>query len=449
MNRLQFLLVSFFGLTMLFGCQSWEDTKLDVKDWEKPSSGWANLQWAIGGRYVLGKHMNETVPDSLVPQIYADVYRYIRAVVVSSDEGGNYYKKIVIQDSTGGVELQLDMTGLYNTYPVGQKIVLVCNGLVSNCPALMIGDNNNLPQIGWIYNEMQVGRISSLFFDKYIIKDGLPSPKNLPKVLKNNEIDFSGQRDINKLVRLEGVRFEEEAIGKPLAFNDAPTTEWKIDVPLANGMKEVIVRTSNYAKFRNTIIQKKEYNLTGILTIYRNTYQLMIRTKEDIDDSLQAEEVVAFDFTKNPIGDGEWSFQPVPGNTPWLFREGSQTMRHPGNRAFGYNTAMDDWFISPIITFPDLENGFLCFEHQLSVPNGEYDAYQIYYTTSTVSTFNINDWKPLGTLKSFPESFDWSNQLPIKNINANKFRIAFRYNAPDTDIETYDWNIRRVEIRNK
>jgi hypothetical protein len=331
---------------------------------------------------------------------------------------------------------------LYNFYPVGQKIVLVLNGLV-------IGDYNYLPQIGWIYNGTQVGRINSLHIDKYIIRDGMPSLKNLPKALTNDEIDFSGHRDINKLVKFEGVKFEEEAIGKPLSFNDF-TTDWKIYVPLKNGSnQEVFVRTSDFAKFRNMIIEDKEYNLTGILTIYRNTYQFMLRTKEDIEVfTPKPDESIVFDFATNPLADGKWSSYACLGtNTQWLHRPSSASMMHLGNSSGDYKTAMDDWLISPVINYPDITNGYLRIEHQIPVLNAQYEAYQVYYTTSNSTTFNLNDWKKLGDLNSFPSYFEWSNPLPISEINASSFRIAFRYNAPNPDIETYTWNIRKVEIK--
>jgi hypothetical protein len=446
MNKLRLLLVLLFGIFLFMGCNKWTEPEFNAGEWVPPTGTQTTQFWTINSRNVLGKHPLGTSPDSLTD--YRDTrYRYIRAVVVSSDEGGNYYKSMVVQDSTAGVELELDMTGLYNTYPVGQKIVIVCNGLDMKGNGLVIGDYNNLPQIGWIYNETQVGRVNALFLDNYIIKDGLPSLKNLPKPLTNNEIDFFGHRDINKLVRLENVTFDDKAIGKPIAYNDF-TTDWVINVPLANGTKPVTVRTSNYAKFRSTTIQKGEYNLTGILTIYRDTtYQFMIRTKEDIElIPVQPDESLAFDFATNPLEDG-WSTQSVSGNSTWAYRPASQLMLHLGNS----QTTFDDWLISPVINYPDWANGYLTFEHQLPVPNAEVAAYQIYYTTSNLNSniFNIDDWKPLGTLNSFPAQFDWSNRFPLSSINANNFRIAFRYNAQNPNVETFEWRIRKVAIRNK
>jgi hypothetical protein len=266
-----------FGMIMFVGCQKWNDPEFKVEDWVGPTE--PNRYYTIGpngenNRYILRLHTNNTPPDSIINP--RDKYeRYLRAVVVSSDEGGNYYKSMVIQDATGGIEMELDMTGLYTKYPVGQKVVIILNGLV-------VGDYNDLPQIGWIYND-GVGRINSLFIDNYIIKDGAPSLQNVPKPLTNNEIDFLTTNDINKLVRLENVRFEKDAIGKPFSFNDF-TTDWKAYVPKFNGyIDSVTVRTSNFAKFRNMIIEDKAYNLTGILTTYRATKQFMIRTKDDIE----------------------------------------------------------------------------------------------------------------------------------------------------------------------
>ena len=438
MNKLRLILMLFVSMIMLGGCNKWDDQpELKIPPWN-PSG--ARI-FKIGERFVLGKAYGSK-PDSIVTWQYDKSRCCIRGVVVSSDEGGNFYKSMVIQDETGAVALQLDQVGLHTRYPLGQKIVLVCNGLLPETPSLMVGNYHNLPQIGWIY-QGGIGRINSLFIDQYIIRDSMPSMKNLPKPLTNNEIDFSGNADLNKLVRLEGVKFEAEAINKPLSFSEF-TTDWKISVPLANGdTKDVTVRTSNYAKFRSTIIQNREYDLTGILTKYNSIYQLMIRVKEDI--AVSSKEVLEFDFVKDPLLNG-WSIESLLGNTKWIYRE---AMMHPSNQSGIYASAMDDWFISPVISYDDVANGYLRFVHQLNVANANYDAYQVYYTTSTDATFNMADWKKLGTLTSFPASDEWSNQFPLKNINAKKFRIAFRYNAPNKDIVTYEWKIKKVEIRNK
>ena len=445
MKKLRLILILSFGIFMFFGCQKWPEPEFKLEDWVPPKGTMDSQFWPIGPHkahryYVLKVHTIGNPPDTITHLNYPC---YLRAVVVSSDEGGNYYKSLVVQDTTAGIELQLDMTGLHTRYPVGQKLVIILNGLV-------VGDYNQLTQIGWMYKnaqgQLQVGRINSLYFDQYIIRDGMPNLKNLPKPLKNNDIDFTGNRDINKLTCLENVTFESNAIGQQLASNHF-TTDWKVKVPLANGTtQDVVVRTSNFAKFRNIIIEAKEYNLTGILTKFGNTYQFMLRTREDIQPAQSAESLV-FDFTSNPMGEGGWSNQSLKETTkPWKFR--TEYMAHIGNPTDSH-TPVDDWFISPMITYPDIQNGYLQFEHRLNVENGEYDAYEIYYTTSTATAFNLNDWKPLGKIGTYPENFGWSNALPLSTINANAFKIAFRYHSTNSNIATYEWDIRKVAIKNK
>ncbi len=48
----------------------------------------------------------------------------LQAVVVANDEYDNWYKSLVIQDSTGGIMLLLDGQNLFQDYPVGTLIRL-------------------------------------------------------------------------------------------------------------------------------------------------------------------------------------------------------------------------------------------------------------------------------------------------------------------------------------
>ena len=49
--------------------------------------------------------------------------------VCTSDQAGNFYKSLYIQDETGGIELKLGKNGLYNDYKPGQWVYVNCNGL--------------------------------------------------------------------------------------------------------------------------------------------------------------------------------------------------------------------------------------------------------------------------------------------------------------------------------
>ena len=53
----------------------------------------------------------------------------IKAQVVSSDEDGNIYRELYIQDNTGGICLKLGRSSSYDDYKLGQILYIDCEGL--------------------------------------------------------------------------------------------------------------------------------------------------------------------------------------------------------------------------------------------------------------------------------------------------------------------------------
>lgn len=65
----------------------------------------------------------------------------ISGTVVSSDESGNIYKSIVLQDATGAITIGINTSSLYEEYPQGI-------GLAINVTGLTIGRYSGLMQLG-------------------------------------------------------------------------------------------------------------------------------------------------------------------------------------------------------------------------------------------------------------------------------------------------------------
>jgi len=80
----------------------------------------------------------------------------IEGYVISSDEGGNFYKKIYIQneDKTQALSVALDKSGIYTEYPIGAKVQLRLKGLTTQL-------NNAITEVGYkIYKNEKSGRES-------------------------------------------------------------------------------------------------------------------------------------------------------------------------------------------------------------------------------------------------------------------------------------------------
>jgi len=395
------------GIVLLASCNRWEDPEFVVPVYTGPAAN-HTIQDIKARHTSLGVGAQDSICSWDEPFI-------VKAVVVSSDQGGNCYKYMTIQDETGGIEISIDRTGLYNEYPVGQTIYLDCRGLI-------VGDYHNKYQIGW-KNRTSVQRINQEALGQYIHKDGLPNPKN-PLIARPIDITGNGQltsENTNCLVRINGCKFDSKYIGQPLATNDL-TMDREVYI---NGAT-VIVRTSNYANFRSTIIEDKEYCLYGILSVYNSEYQLTLRTKDDIRDAGDTQDILlqSMTFDENSLATGGWSISPA--NNAWvLFNNQGEYIFYHDNTTVN----CDDWLISPQITVSDLNNKVLKITHRNNVEGSPNTYYQVYYsTTYNGGEFNESEWTAFNpNLNIYPSSFGLSNALDLSVINSNRFRIAFRY----------------------
>lgn len=433
-----FVLVVLVGI-LFSACKKWEapEFKAPVYTGKK-----ANMTIAdIKARHTL---LGQNVVDSICE--FPGQQFIVKAVVVSSDEGGNCYKYITVEDETGGIEIAVNQSGLFNEYPVGQIVYINCDGLV-------VGDYSNKYQIGWIY-ENSIGRINYMMLGKYLSKDGLPSMDNIKALSPCGGIcELTSGDDIhidlsNCLVTLKKATFSSDCHGKQLASN-----ELTCDRELSNfyvGTKPVVVRTSNYAYFRNRVIDAtKEYDLTGILTIYKNEYQLTLRTSLDMVESAaepQQQEVLVkkVDFANNTSSEITGWYNPSGNWTPVTSQAYGKIVTHDGYTGSSASTTCDDWLVSPVINLDGETDCYLRVNHQLqdlTDPN----FYQVYYsTTYTGGEINPEDWTPYGSLGNYPTSFGMTGQL--SPIPEGDFRIAIRYNKNNANIESHRWSIKELNF---
>src|SRR5690606_4503557 len=131
---------------------------------------------------------------------------WIAGYVVSSDETGNFYKSLVIQDApenpTAGVAISTNSTDLYTRFEPGRKIYFKVSGL-------FIGEYAGLPTIG-VQDGDEVGRIDALEFESRIFRS-LESVDLVPTVISVSEANNPAR--LNTLVKFENVQFPNGLAG--------------------------------------------------------------------------------------------------------------------------------------------------------------------------------------------------------------------------------------------
>lgn len=198
----------------------------------------------------------------------------IEGIVTANDRTDNFYKSIVIQDSTAGITVRLDGFSLFNIYPIGRKIFIRLKGL-------WLGDYGGMIQLGAGVNRSnpqfpELIPIPQPLFDRVIVKGDLDQ-KVLPIKLKIQDLNDSLQ---SMLVTLTQVEFDHSDTAKPYA--DAINKQTIAHTLRTCGIGSVYVRTSGFAKFATTLTARGHGDITGIYSVFRTQKQLLLRDTSDV-----------------------------------------------------------------------------------------------------------------------------------------------------------------------
>jgi hypothetical protein len=236
----------------------------------------------------------------------------ISGIVVSSDEDGNVYKNLVIQDPLTGAALKvsIDVSGLSAIYPVGQSISIRCNGLV-------IGKYADLYQLGIIYYNddtdtrkkgYEPGRIPYPIFKANVRMTGAPQ-SSLIKVdtMTIAQIKASTRTIHSRIVCIKNAKFngygEVEFNYKKLLSSELYFGLPKpaiVGVPISREIEDptgkMYVSTSEYAKFagKKLPVSTMSGNIKVIVGWYRDkeanegTWQLTLVTPKDLGKGFEA-----------------------------------------------------------------------------------------------------------------------------------------------------------------
>ena len=328
--------------------------------------------------------------------------------VTTSDEWGNNYKYLNIEDETGGIQIKIDNKALYNRYKVGQRIYVKCDGLV-------LGDYRKLPQLGfWANGSMQP--IPSFKTYLYLFPDGAPmggfNPIDMTTIPSANDIPSTMY---NRRVRLLGATFVE---GGMATFSE-PGAATSHDIKMSDGTT-ITLRTSNYATFASETLPVGTGEITGILTRYNNYVQLVINSPADLvgfTAPVERQTIFSVNYS-NAFNEG-WI--QTGGGNPW------QTMVNNNFSGFYVNPSVnEDYFlISPEIDLSNVGSPELSFTHR--APQGfDPNTMMCFYTPNYTGDVSTTLWIPfnLSAAAGQTTSNNFSIALP-EGAQTSTFRLMF------------------------
>jgi hypothetical protein len=363
----------------------------------------------------------------------------IHGWVTSSDEAGNIYKTLYITDeSDAGLAISIDKRDLYNDYPIGQEIILPMKGYY-------VGKYNGQQVIGYPQwyaagNTWEATFMPADMWESLAKKNGTADPDR-PEVQPVDVSlgDFMGNSDSEtlreyqgRLVRIADVSFEDADGVTTFSEDTHATNRWIFD---SEGNR-MIVRTSNYADFKDMVLPKGKVEIVGLLTTYGTQWQLQMRNADDVTVTGESEsgEVLTwieegFDNTIPNI----WSKVIVSGDKNWyqtlFMNNGYAAMT--GYR--GTNPPFDAWLITPALDIKNATGKTLSFRTEVNAYGSTTTQFEVYLLNAldpSVATVKVKLNPVLATAPTYGYS-DWtdSGELDLSQWSDGVYYIGFRYYA--------------------
>lgn len=213
---------------------------------------------------VYGRYAQAVASEKLIAIFNENEDLYIEGYVVSSDQSGNFFEELIIQnkiddsnpdeDPRLGIRLDINVGSLSDTYEFGRKIYVRLSGLT-------VGESNGVLTIGK-GEDQRLEQIQEFEYRKIVIRT--PEVVTItPKIA--SLIDLT-EADENTLIQLRNMQIKRSELpltyaGEGIDEYDGFRTLENCDTNLA-----ILLQTSTFADFKSLQVPQKRGAITGVFT---------------------------------------------------------------------------------------------------------------------------------------------------------------------------------------
>lgn len=376
----------------------------------------------LKANYYTGVIENDSIADDVV----------IGGIVVSSDEEGNFYQTLVIQDSTGGIQILLEPRSLYLHYRMGQMVYVKCKGL-------HVGAYGELIQLGE-RNIAKLTEITTAQVPKHLFRDGLPTA--IAPVTYTSGAAINVDNAENTYVRLTGVKFKNA--GKKVV----PGSDDSNQTIVFGDNSEIIMRTSSYSKFAKNILPGDTGTICGVITRYNSTVQFVLNRWADLQHFTNDFPLLSEDFS---AGLGVFKSHSVVGDQTWTTATYDDGCALMSGYSSGSRYPNEDWLISPQVDLTNHPEAVMNIYQAVNYAENKWEYIQVmvsddYDGSSNPSTQGT--WTEL-TIPNRPSGTNWtfvdSGEISLAAYANKKIYVAFKYTS--TSSIASSWEVGSVTIK--
>ena len=313
---------------------------------------------------------------------------YISGYVISSDEAGNFFEELIIQDSpenpTRGVKILIDVNPLFVSFEFGRKVFIKLDGLA-------VGFDSGVLSLG-IQGGDKLEKIAESLMTETIIRDTVVADI-IPNPILISEFSIG---KTNLYIQLNNVQFNQVEVldSGPKTFAAEPSDEFDGERKLESCEEgsSTIFSTSTFSDFKAVLLPSGNGVLEGILSLnfFGEEFNVVVNSPETLyfeSNELRCEldcglatstgQIVLLSefFETNeegePISGNGWTNFIEAGSEQWeaYFDDGVNASLGISARVGSFNSNDDrtiTWLISPEINFDNQEGESLHFKTSTS-----------------------------------------------------------------------------------
>lgn len=444
MKKIKFIALAFLALT-LGSCMG--DGYADPDLTEKvPASPWGNN--SLREKNVISiadlKTQFATVinSDNGYKQIEKDMM--IKAVVTGNDVSGNIYNQVSVQDASGAIIIAINGSGLSGYLPVGQEILV-------NLKGLYIGSYKKLPQIGGVNTKLSdgslgMGKIERAIWNEHfkILNPGEADASTVvPEEFDLTKLTDAAYMDANvgKLMTLKKVKFASANGTNVWAPDDTNTSLELIDAETGKKINSsnLVVRNSGYSKFANEVVPQGVFDITGIFTRFGDTWQIVLRSTDDLKSVVLAYISEPFDASQGnftidniKLADGV--------EFVWKWASAAYGMKASGY-VNGSKQELQSRLKSPAIDLKSAKSAKLMFDQAINFASDMKQECKVQISTDGKT------WTDLD-VQGYPTENSWtfvSSTADLTKYCGKNIYIGFLYSSSPTGAPT--WEVKNFAVK--
>lgn len=368
----------------------------------------------------------------------------IKAVVTGNDVSGNIYNQVSVQDASGAIIIAINGSGLSGYLPVGQEILV-------NLKGLYIGSYKKLPQIGGVNTKLSdgslgIGKIERAVWNQHfkILNPGEADASTVePEEFDLTKLTDAAYMEANvgKLMTLKKVKFASANGTNVWAPDDTNTSLELIDAETGKKISSsnLVVRNSGYSKFANEVVPQGVFDITGIFTRYNNTWQIVLRSTDDLKSVVLAYLSEPFDASQGnftidniKLADGV--------EFVWKWASAAYGMKASGY-VNGSKQELQSRLKSPAIDLKSAKSAKLMFDQAINFASDMKQECKVQISTDGKT------WTDLD-VQGYPAGNSWdfvSSTADLTKYCGKTIYIGFLYSSTPTGAPT--WEVKNFAVK--